>query len=333
MLSPEEKKTLLRSFPYIKLSYETVIHKKVHNYQLALAIPEGKKCFAWFTFHNDAPTCFVLEVDRTRITHIKIVNACFTTALCYGTILYGTLFYHKNAPFFAMEDVLFYKNNSMTNVEVSVKFNKLCHILAHDIQQVAYNRRFVVFGLPLILHANSSCDSSLKRVPYALSAIKYYTSNRSSSGCVLSMDEYMRVEPIVTPVERAPTKPIVIPAERAPTKPIVTPVEQHTKTEKKYEKVFICKPDIQNDVYHLYTTADEYVGVACIPTYKTSVMMNALFRTIKENDDLDALECSDDEAEFENPNANKFVHLDKSYKMVCTFHHKFKKWTPIKITV
>ena len=320
MLSHEEKQSLLRSFPHIKLSYETVIHKKVHNYQLALAIPEGKKCFAWFTFHNDAPTCFVLEVERTKITHIKIVNACFTTALCYETILYGTLFYHKNSPFFAVEDVFLYKNNDVSNAEVSTKFNKICHILSHDIQQVAYNKRFVVFGLPLMLHTNSSWDSSLKRVPYALSAIKYYTSNVSSSGCVLSMDKYLRVEPVVTPVERTPARPLVIPVE-------------HTKAEKKYEKVFICKPDIQNDVYHLYTTAHEYVGVASIPTYKTSVMMNALFRTIKENDDLDALECSDDEAEFENPNADKFVHLNKSYKMVCTFHHKFKKWTPIKITV
>ena len=59
-------------------------------------------------------------------------------------------------------------------------------------------------------------------------------------------------------------------------------------------------------------------------------MLNKLFRTIKENDDLDALELSDDEDEFENVNLDKFVFLDKSYKMSCIFNYKFKKWVPMK---
>ena len=60
-------------------------------------------------------------------------------------------------------------------------------------------------------------------------------------------------------------------------------------------------------------------------------MANKLFRIIKENYNLDALEESDDEEEFENENIDKFVHLDRSYKMVCQFNHKFKKWIPIKL--
>ena len=98
------------------------------------------------------------------------------------------------------------------------------------------------------------------------------------------------------------------------------------------DKIFICKPDIQNDIYHLYSLENEYTGLACIPDYKTSVMMNKLFRVIKENNDLDALEESDDEEEFENENVDKFVYLDRSYKMICNFNNKFKKWIPIKIT-
>jgi superfamily II DNA/RNA helicase len=41
-----------------------------------------------------------------------------------------------------------------------------------------------------------------------------------------------------------------------------------------------------------------YYDVAFIPDYSTSVMMNKLFRNIKENQNLDALEESDDEEEF-----------------------------------
>jgi hypothetical protein len=70
--------------------------------------------------------------------------------------------------------------------------------------------------------------------------------------------------------------------------------------------------------------------IASIPDYKTSVMMNALFRNIKENRSLDALEESDDDDEFENTNIDKFVDLTKKIKMKCVFNHRFKKWTPIE---
>jgi hypothetical protein len=96
------------------------------------------------------------------------------------------------------------------------------------------------------------------------------------------------------------------------------------------ENIFIVKPDIQNDVYHLYLD-NQYKGVAGVPDYKTSVMLNNLFRNIKENIDLDALEESDNEEEFENPNLDKFVYLERTYKMICNFNKKFKKWVPIKV--
>ena len=91
------------------------------------------------------------------------------------------------------------------------------------------------------------------------------------------------------------------------------------------------KPDIQNDIYHLYCNENEYIGIACIPDFKTSKMMNNLFRKIKENDDLDKLEESDDEEEFENPNVDKYVYLGNLYKFECQFNKRFKKWVPYKI--
>ena len=59
----------------------------------------------------------------------------------------------------------------------------------------------------------------------------------------------------------------------------------------------------------------EYFDTAFIPDYKTSVFMNKLFRIIKENDNLDKLEESDDEEEFENTKTDKFVYLNKSFKI------------------
>jgi hypothetical protein len=55
-------------------------------------------------------------------------------------------------------------------------------------------------------------------------------------------------------------------------------------------------------------------------------------KDIKENNNLDALEESDDEEEFENEREDKFVYLDRTYKMICQYNYKFKKWTPIKLS-
>jgi len=60
-------------------------------------------------------------------------------------------------------------------------------------------------------------------------------------------------------------------------------------------------------------------------------MMNSLFRNIKENINLDALEESDDEEEFENISLDKFVDLDKKYVMKCLYLHNFKSWKPIEV--
>jgi hypothetical protein len=99
------------------------------------------------------------------------------------------------------------------------------------------------------------------------------------------------------------------------------------------EAIFRVKPDIQNDIYHLYVyhagNRDYYYDIAFIPDYKTSVMMNRVFRIIKENANLDALEESDDEDEFESERADKFVHLDKEALMSCQYNWKFKRWVPV----
>ena len=57
--------------------------------------------------------------------------------------------------------------------------------------------------------------------------------------------------------------------------------------------------------------------------------MNRLFRNIRENDWLDALEESDDEEEFENIDLDKFVDMEKEYLIECQYFPAFKKWSPV----
>ena len=73
------------------------------------------------------------------------------------------------------------------------------------------------------------------------------------------------------------------------------------------------------------------IGIAYISNYKTSVFMNSIFRTIKENDNLDALEESDSEEEFEDVSLDKFVNLEKQEIMKCVYNRKFNGWVPIEI--
>ena len=58
--------------------------------------------------------------------------------------------------------------------------------------------------------------------------------------------------------------------------------------------------------------------------------MNNLFRTIKENKNLDLLEMSDDEEEFQNIEEDKYVNTNKVIYMKCIFNRKFKRWIPVE---
>ena len=99
--------------------------------------------------------------------------------------------------------------------------------------------------------------------------------------------------------------------------------------------VFRVKANVQNDIYELYcynnNTSDHYYNIAYIPDYKTSVFMNNIFRYIAENNNLDSLEESDDEEDFENIDEAKYVDLEKVVNMECSYHPKFRKWVPIKV--
>ena len=315
MLTQDEKETILGSFPNIKLSYENIIHKKVSNSDIILAIPDGTKCFAWFTTLNDKSVCIILELEnnnKKQIKNIKIATTCFSSSLCYGTIVYGTFFNHARCLLFSVEDIFLYKGNDISGENWKNKFNQISTMFKNDIKQVSYNNNFIVFGLPVMVKTNEQLADIVEKslIKYKLHSVQYRQLNKTNASLVLSIEQFM--------------------------------IKIDNKSEIRENKIksvdnliqniiFQVKPDIQNDIYHLYCNRDEYYGTACIPDLKTSMMMNKLFRKIKENDDLDKLEESDDEEEFENPDVDKFVYLDKSFKIKCHYNKRFKKWTPIEV--
>ena len=132
-------------------------------------------------------------------------------------------------------------------------------------------------------------------------------------------------------VQQAPTRQQVPTRQvQTPTRQVQVPTRQQVpKVQIQARQIFQVKAEPTADTYQLYAN-NKPIGTAMIPTYKCSVMMNTLFRNIKENANLDLLEESDEEDEFENTQINKFVDLDKTLSMECVFLKKFQKWQPIK---
>ena len=106
------------------------------------------------------------------------------------------------------------------------------------------------------------------------------------------------------------------------------------KPQYKQKTVFEIKADLQNDIYHLYAFGKKsekiYCGISYIPSYYTSKYMNSIFRNIKENKNLDSLEESDDEEDFQDLRIDKYVDLKKIESFECEFKPKFRRWVPIQ---
>lgn len=361
---------LLQQFPKIKFSYELKSYKKVSNSSnepecndnnVYFMIPKGKKYFVWFKNGE----CLFLELDNDKQV-VNVTSKKTSRIFPNDTILYGTHFYyrpHMNANrdilyYFTIENIHYYNG---INLDATQTVFEKCKTLHLAFTTVSLEKTFQIeIGLPHI-------DTCLDRISAVKPFYQVYCIQKKNSNDKTNQYQNVRLN-AASSIQKNDVKQQ--PQEEIKTSVVTVskhiPVENSKKyveksndyssnncnnnsnnnisnnyninnNNKKY-KIFIISADIQNDIYNLvdpdhddssnYTISNKLV--ASIPDYKTSVFMNALFRNIKENRSLDALEESDDEDEFENTNIDKFVDLTKRIKMKCIFNYKFKKWTPIE---
>jgi hypothetical protein len=320
MIKEQEINTILKHFPNVELSYETNVHKKVYDADIIFAIPEGKKYFAWFTSHKNDNACFLMELaDDKKIININICQTSFSDRLSYGTIFYGSMFRYDNVSCFSVEDILYHQGRRIDNLKTSFhdKFSMIHQILKKDMSQNVLHEQYVLFGLPVFVNGKnfSQLLNNIEVLPYKIKNIQFryfHLSSGEKAKRIFNMNYF---------------------------KPGSNYKQMNMNKNQLETAVFKVTADIQNDIYYLHTykmangngISFEYFDIAFIPDYKTSVLMNRLFRKIKENDNLDALEESDDEDEFESDKLDKFVNLNKSYHMHCVYNYKFKKWVPASI--
>ena len=291
-LSETEKNGVLRRFPDFELSYEKMIYKKV-SADMFVVIPKGKKYLAWFTYYKDKNVCILMEMRGRSLQFIsaEVVSACFHSDLSFGTILYGTVTHYEDRRVFSVENVYYAEGKDCAKAVFSEKLKILKELFHNKIRQYGFTKNDIIFGLPIMKPTFQEAYDLAATVPYPVYSIQSRLVNRHANFLNFVYEETVK------------------------------------------NTVFSVSADVQNDIYNLYYFKDgglEFYDIAQIQDYKTSVLMNGLFRKIRENDNLDYLEESEDEDDFEDIREDKFVNLEKRVNMICVFNTKYHKWTPIR---
>jgi hypothetical protein len=274
---------------------------------------------------------FYKENDVSRLTEIEKFN------------IFQTVFNNKNFTLPFTNAYANYNNNTSSNNIIGLPLiNKDIAVLTKEIELLSYKVDVI-----LCKNFNDNNEKS-EKIKYIKTQSETQIDNKEKQSKVDIFDIINKVPSKKPPsyLEESKTSYNVTKPTYNITKPLYnTPKPLYNTTKPLYntpkplynkEHVFIVKPNIQNDIYNLYMLNDDsktekFYDTAYIPNYSTSVMMNKLFRNIKENDNLDRLEESDDEDEFENENIDKFVYLEKTYPMICKYNYKFKKWYPVSL--
>ena len=294
VLTQKEKETVMRTFPSFELCYEEHIRSKVHSTSatLYLAIAKGAKCFAWFTLYQGRPTCFVIERDKG---HNRIRNI-ETWHSCFDeTLCIGTVLHgvlmKKDGLQFCVVDDVYFYKGTFLGNRSTKAKLKYMEHFFTETRMVSYSPRFIVFVLSLMNTSKNALVENFENLGYVPYCIQYRNLNAS---CSYLNERYVFDKSIV----------------------------------------LLVRPDPQNDIYKFFCTHSgtaQEDGRLNIPDYKTSVMMNSLFRNIKENVNLDTLEESDSEEEFENINDDKYI-TKKELNMVCSFNSSIRRWEPVKVS-
>ena len=334
----------------LEIYYESNVHKKFLADVYAV-IPKGKKCAVWFTHQQcwmfqiakrpyqpgqpSQPGQFKPKPQLEPVTYddVRMLNMPCMDDSWYngkGTILYGTYMFDKKR--FSVENVHYFCGAKQQNDGSMKRFIdffdslKKCKMEAAQLQ----------FFMP-IMHSSfgEALNDAMNVKSYEVYCIQHLLLKRDCS-------EYKNLLIHLAQSQSTPQSS----AQQVPTPSSASsffPKQAHSHAQapasaqahvvRSTTRTFILKPDVQNDIYYVLHRMDEPITtntmIAHIPNYKTSVMMNSLFRNIKENRNLDALEESDDEDEFaDSNNKTQFVDLTKCVKMECAFNHRFKRWQP-----
>ena len=361
---------LMKRLPDFELSYETISHNKVSDkYDICLAIPVGRKCYAWFTFYENKRVCYLFDLNREKkISRGKLVATTFNSPLSLGTIVYGTFWSlssdgqeescantigSTNKPvgkrpmdeadsdqlsgvqrrkagdfgenWFIVEDILHFQGISMKNSNFGERFGFLQQFMEKSIPK---SMDYMLFALSVMWKVEEKMWDSPGYIPTNIHSQIAYPIHHIQYRSSQEIMPYLNANIIRKIMSKPPN--IMHPVTT------YVPVRMDlSKSQYKFKTTFQVYADTQYDIYHLLAYGKNnqpvYYGISYIPNYKTSVFMNSIFRNIRENKNLDYIEESEDEDEFQDMRENKYVDLEKKVLLECSFHTKFKRWVPLRL--
>lgn len=291
-------------------------------FDLCRIIPKGPKYYIWFyKDHNANPILYLFPYSKkkdclsfspnhkskSKLLSNHIITSSFDPLLSIGrgTLCFGTLFHHHNIAYFTIENIEMIQSKRINrHMSWKDKYAHMFFILSH-IKSIPCNSSIFI-GLPVTRTIDLKKSGNIPELQYKIYGIEYLYKNECyKNRLVHNKNSSTILSNIQTVQESIDIK-----------------------------RTFTIKPDIQSDIYKIYEEntdnfKETYIDTVLIPDIKTSQMLNRYFRNIKENENLDLIEESEDEDEFENIEKDKFIK-NSSLKFLCSFHNKFKKWIPIQ---
>jgi hypothetical protein len=305
----DDFKTISNRFP---LNYVNNVNSNFNITNLSntldsyILYPKGRRGSLWFTYYKKEMLCLLIFINSKKFDDISNefykYEINYDNTLCYNNVLLiGTYFYKYNNKslqhYYVIDSVL---NYNYYNSIISANNNNNCFNsklnLCKKVVQAITNSTFNI-NLGIILDNYDSIFKIIYKLNYDIYCVMCYSNNKYLGNFILNIQLSKTIN----------------------------------KNETNYGYNFKVTATLTPDIYNLYILENNkeiFYEYALIDSYKTSVFMNDLFRKIKENKNLDLLEESDNEEEFENIDLEKYVNLGKTYIIECFYNRKFKKWVP-----
>ena len=286
--------TVLSRFPKVELSYDKTLVKKVYADAFAL-LPKGETALLWITYIGTQRIALILKLNKYyNIVSVtpKLLTFHDDLSLGDGTLFQGVIFNYEGILNFACTDIVFHSGRYVYNKSIIDKMEIICRILSSEIDSRVITRDGICVGIPITTSTFVDAIDIAQSCPYKVSNIRYLSMKSSRA---------FGIKPYISKTNTT--------------------------------SILIVKPNIEPDLYYLLTSdGKKHKYPAAVQDYETSVMLNNTFRKIKENNNLDFLEESDDDEEFEDVSIDKYVDLSKSVAYVCEFLPKFGKWQPLEVS-
>lgn len=325
------------------------IINSINNIKYLVFNPIGRKALLWFTYFEDRLIC-ILNIYNTN--NYYLVENNFDKELVYNNcVIFGYFFIKNNKQIFSVDKILNYNNlyNNINDDKVTKNFEKKLNNFNTIFNKFLYKKSddLLIISLPTIIdkskfsHLFSNATNNKYYIDniknlYNIYSISLFDETKKIGNCNIdNLQNILDSNLLSSKVNNNVSNNI----SNSINNNVTNKIHNNSISNKfdnsslsnniKNECYFMIKAGLAQDEYFAYINDNNYYSTLLISSYNMSIFMNSQFRNIKENINLDLLEESDDEDEFNNEADNKFINLEKKEIFKCKYSKKFKKWIPI----